>query len=306
MHVIVGAGPIGSALATGLAAQGIQVRLVTRSGKGPEVARVERVAADATDVGRLVDLAQGAKAIYNCANPAYHRWLTDWPPLAASLLQTAERTGAVLVTTSNLYGYGPVDHPMAESDPEHPKGPKGQVRVAMWAEALAAHRQGRVRATEARASDYFGPGVAGQSHGGRAIPRVLRGRPVRVFGSPDALHSWTYVPDIATTLVRLATDPRAWGRVWHVPTNAPLSQRELLTQVARIAGKGIPTVRSYTSWQLRLAGLFSPMVRELGEVRYQFDRPLVMDSSAAQATFGMHPTPMDQALRTTVESWTRG
>ena len=305
MHVIVGAGPIGSAVATRLAAPGTQVRLVTRSGKGPDVAYIERVAADATDTGRLVEVARGARVIYNCANPSYHRWVTDWPPLAASLLQTAEKTGAVLVTMSNLYGYGPVDHPMTESEPERPGGPKGKVRAAMWAEALAAHREGRVRATEARASDYFGPGVAGQSHVGRAIPRILRGRPVRVLGSPEVLHSWTYIPDIATILVRLGTEERAWGRVWHVPTNAPLSQRELLTQVARIVGKGIPTVRSYASWQLRLAGLFSPMVRELGEVRYQFDHPFVMDSSAAQATFGMQPTPMDQALRATMESWIR-
>src|ERR1700741_3048866 len=88
LHVIVGAGPVGSA---------------------PEHAAMERVAADATDAARLSALADGAAALYNCANPLYHRWLTDWPPLARAMLSAAERSGAVLATASNLYGYGEVD-----------------------------------------------------------------------------------------------------------------------------------------------------------------------------------------------------
>ena len=41
------------------------------------------MAADATDAERLTALTRGAAALYNCANPAYHQWLTDWPPMAA-------------------------------------------------------------------------------------------------------------------------------------------------------------------------------------------------------------------------------
>ena len=66
---------------------------------------------------RLTAIAGGATALYNCANPPYHRWSTDWPSLAAALLTAAERSGAVLVTMANLYGYGPVDAPMSEDTP---------------------------------------------------------------------------------------------------------------------------------------------------------------------------------------------
>src|SRR5436853_7699464 len=102
LHVIVGAGPIGTATAQHLLAAGHDVRMITRSGSGPD--GVERVAADATDAARLTTLAAGAAALYNCANPPYHRWPVEWPPLAAALLTSAERCGAVLVTMSNLYG----------------------------------------------------------------------------------------------------------------------------------------------------------------------------------------------------------
>jgi len=62
-----------------------------------------------------------------------------WPPIANALLVAAERSGAVLATTSNLYGYGPVSAPMTEATPLAATGTKGRVRVQMWRDALAAH-----------------------------------------------------------------------------------------------------------------------------------------------------------------------
>jgi nucleoside-diphosphate-sugar epimerase len=306
LHVIVGAGPVGSATALLLAADGHRVRVVSRSGGGPHGGGVERVAADATDTERLAALTEGAEVLYNCASPAYPRWAREWPPLAASVLAAAERSGAVLVTMSNLYGYGPSGHPMTESDPLRATGPKGRARAAVWTQALDAHRAGRVRVAEARASDFFGPGVLRQGQiGQRSIPRLLRGRTIRVMGDPDAPHSWTYLPDIASALTTLGRDERAWGRAWHVPTSAPVSQREIYTTLARIAAAPAPRVVPLPAWQLRAAGLFAPIVRELREVRYQFDRPFVVDSSAYQALFGTGPTPMHQALAATAAWWTR-
>jgi uncharacterized protein YbjT (DUF2867 family) len=93
-HVVVGAGPTGSATARLLADAGDRVRLITRRGSGPEHSRIERVAADATDVDRLTALAAGARTLFTCAMPPYDRWPEQFPPLAAALLTTAERTGA--------------------------------------------------------------------------------------------------------------------------------------------------------------------------------------------------------------------
>src|SRR5262245_25855056 len=136
---------------------GHQVTVVTRTGTGPEGTR--RVAADAADRDRLTELARGAQALYNCANPRYHRWPTDWPPVAAAMLAAAESTGAGLVTMSNLYGYGPVDGPMTEDLPLAATTVKGGVRARMWHEAMQACEKGRVRVTEARASDFVGAGA---------------------------------------------------------------------------------------------------------------------------------------------------
>ena len=295
-HVIIGAGAVGTATAEALIDQGHDVTVVTRTGSGPDRPGVTRVSADASDPFALARAVGAADAVYNCANPPYHRWPELWPPMADSMLEVAAKSGAVLVIMGNLYGYGPPEHPMREDDPLAATGTKGRVRVAMWEQALEADRAGRVRVTEARASDFFGPGVVETSHFGRNVDRLLAGRKVRVLGDPDAPHSWTYVPDVGRTLAVLGTDPRAWGRAWHVPTGPALSQRQLATRFCEVAGVRVAPVSGFPPGSLALAGLFSAQMRELKETLYQFDRPFLLDSSAVTDTFGITPTPLDEAL----------
>lgn len=303
-HVIVGAGAVGRHTARHLVAAGHEVRLLSRSGSGPQEAGVERVAVDATDPEALTRATEGAAALYNCANPsAYHRWAEEWPPLAASLLATAEATGAVLVTMSNLYAYGPVDAPMTEDTPLAATGSKGRIRARMWTDALAAHEAGRARVTEARASDFFGPEGGNDHLGQRFMPKLLAGKRLSHIASPDVPHSWTYLPDVGRTLATLGTDERAWGRAWHVPTLAPRSYREMAELLATEAGAPPPRISTIPRWLVRGVGVAVPLMREVEEIHHQFAEPFVVDSSAATTTFDLEPTPLDEAVAETVTWW---
>ena len=292
-YVIVGAGPVGNAVAEILLARGDEALVVTRSGAGPEEAH--RVTLDASEAAELAELTAGAAALFNCANPAYHRWLQDWPPLAESMLTAARTAGATLVIASNLYGYGPVTQPMTPQLPLASRSGKGRVRAEMWENALAAHRRSEVAAVEVRGSDYLGAGD--QSHFDRVLPALLAGKKIRVLGDPDAPHSWTYVGDMARTLVAAADDSTAWGRPWHAPVAADVSQREGLTEAAEMAGLSAPRVAGIPGWQLRLAGVFNSTIAELPEVSYQFEAPFISDDSETRAHFGIEPTPWSDVLR---------
>ena len=303
LYVVVGFGPAGAATARLLVEKGHSVRVVTKSGRSPE-AGIEHLALDATDSERLIEASQGAVAIYSCAAPPYHRWTSDWPPLASSLFAAAEATGAVLVMLGNLYGYGPVVGPMTEKLPLAATGPKGRLRAALWEQAQRLHEQGRIKAVEVRASDFFGPGVTDGGHlAARVVPRLLSGKPVSTLGDPDAPHSWTYVPDVARTLVEIAGEERAWGRAWHVPTQPALSTREMVGRLAAQARTGPVAVRRLSPAVLGVAAVFSPLLRALKEIRYQFDRPFVVDSSAYEAEFAARATPLDEQIAATVDWW---
>ena len=293
LHVIVGAGPVGSATARLLAGAGERVRIVSRSGRGPEHPAIERVAADAADAGRLGELAEGATALYNCANPDYTRWLTDWPPLAAAFLDAAERSGAVLATASNLYGHGPVSGSITQDTPLAATHPKLKLRGDMWREALARHEQGRLRATEVRASDYI---EANSIFALLVAPPLLAGRRAFVPAPLDVPHTWTAIADVARTLVTVAGDGRAWGRPWPVPSNPPLTVRELSRRFVRVAGIDKARVSAIPYPVLWAGGLFVPLLRELRTTYYQFADPFVLDASATERTFGLAPSALDDVL----------
>ena len=302
LHVIVGKGPVGATTAEELVRRGHEVRVLSRSG-GRSAAAVEHRQVDAADAEALTAATHGAAALYNAVNPAYHRWATDWPPVAAAFLTAAERTGAVLVTMGNLYGYGRPPGPMTPQSPLAATDVKGRVRVRMWADALAAHEAGRVRVTEARDADFFGPQVpAGHSHLVRQIPALRAGRRAWVVGDPDAARTWAYLPDVAVTLATLGTDERALGRAWHVPSTAPRSQREALGDLAA-AMHVAPVPVSGIPWPvLRAIGLVVPMMAEIVAVRHQFDQPYVIDARETVETFGIEPAPWNEALAATVDA----
>lgn len=299
-HLVVGAGPVGRAVVEELVAGGGEVVLASRSGTGPEIAGVRRIALDAADAEQVAAAASGARAVYNCVNPpAYDQWTTMWPPVAAALLSAAERTGAVLATVGNLYPYGPVEGAMVEGMPDAATGPKARVRAAMWADALEAHLSGRARVVEVRGSDYMGAGVGDGGHIPRLVPRALEGKSVWVFGSADQPHSWTDVRDMARALVLVAGREDTLGRVWHAPTNPPRTQREAVGDVCRVAGREPVTVRSIPRAAITVGGRVSPLLRELRETLYQFERPYVLDSTAITRDLGLEPTPWVEVCRRT-------
>ena len=275
-YVIIGAGAIGPAVARQLVNAGHQVRVVSRRGLGPSHPNIELVAADASDAEQLSSVAKGATAIFNCANPAYHRWSTDWPPIASALLHAAEVTDADLVTLSNLYVYGHVTAPMSPGDPMNATYDKAQVRATMWRDAQRANDEGRVRATEVRASDFIGPNAQGMV-GERVMARLLKGRSCQVIGDVEAAHSWSYTEDVARTLVCAAQSDESWGRVWHAVTNAPRSSRQVIDDLADAIRDGIDprfTLSRYGESLASSAPTFDPIADALAAEPTMIDEML--------------------------------
>ncbi len=302
-HLVIGAGAVGSALASQLAEAGKNVVLFTRSGRGPEHKLITRVAGDASSIEELVDSAPKAVAIYNCANPPhYDKWATEWPPLAKAFLEYAEATGAVLVTCSNLYGYGPTEKKLTEDLPLNGTWVNSRVRAQMWRDAKKLNDDGVIRATEVRGSDYLSPGLQSR-FGDRVVPVVKAGKSVQLLGETDHLHTFTAPADVATLMRTIALDKRAWGKAWHVPSNPPKTQREVVQDIAKELGLGEAKVGSVPQAVLGLMGLFNPTIRELNNGRYMFNASFVMDDSAARKMFDREPTPWATIIKNLVAAY---
>lgn len=306
LHVVLGAGGIGRSVAKTLADAGEEVTLVSRSGRTIDRSGVRAVALDVTDAAGLAAVSAGARTVINALNPtAYTRWERDWPPMATAVLDATEAAGARLVTVSNLYGYGPVTGPMTEDLPLSSTGVKGQVRAQMWRDAVARQADGRVQVSEVRGSDYLGPETLASSYlSSMVLPAFIAGRRAWVpMGRADVPHSWTFDGDVAALVAAIAlTDSDdVWGRAWHVPTDAPATLAEVAALAAEVAGAPAPArLTVLPRAPVSVGGLVVPLLGALRETRHQFERPFVLDSTAAQSRFGLRPTPLREAISRTV------
>lgn len=302
--VVAGAGCVGRAVAYRLADLHHDVTWISRSGPDNADERIRAKSLDVLDTHRLIDVMNGCDAIVNAVNPTkYYGWQKTWPPIAASFQRAAEVTGAGLVTMGNLYVYGPTSV-MTEVTPMSPTSLKGQVRARMWHDLQRAHQAGRLRATEVRASDYFGPGAGSSSLlNSYVISPAISGKTVfPIMGRADQLHSWTFVPDIAELTAQICHRDYGWGRVWHVPTSEPRSIADVANHAARIAQREHVTVKTTPPWWVKMATPFVPTLRELPEMAYQFDRPFVLGSRGTQEEFDLVPTSFDRALDRTIHA----
>jgi len=292
-YAIIGAGATASATARKLVATGGTVRMISRSGTGPESPGIERIALDANHIDELAEAIAGVSTVFNTAMTAYHTWPEAMPPLFDAILAATERSGADYVMMGNFYGYGPVSGPVTERTPLNARTRKGKVRAELWRRAEAAHEAGRVRATEVRAGQLLGPGAF--SAFSFAIPNLLAGELALVSGNPDAAHAFSYTEDVAEAMVAAAGSEAAWGRAWHAPV-ITTTVREVAGRYAELHGAPEPRLDQLTERDLSLLGQTAPIWNEFREMSYMGDRPFLVDDTETRETFGLKASPLETAL----------
>lgn len=214
-HFILGDGLIGQAVADELARAGQPVTLASRRGPKAPAAHAH-VRVDALDGPALRAATQGATHLYLTLGLPYRAaiWRRDWPRVIGHTIEAALAHDAVLVLFDNVYAYGslPLRVPMREDHPLQPPSRKGAVRALLPPLLAAAQRERGLRWVIGRSADFYGPGVRQSALFVSAIERQLKGKAAQWMGDPDARHSFTYTPDAARGLVRLAMDLGAWDR----------------------------------------------------------------------------------------------
>lgn len=302
LFVVTGAGPVGWTAAEQLAAAGHRVRVLTRTGSGPDHPLIEKQAVDVSDPARLGGLFLGAAAVFHCIHGSQYTakaWAAELPGAEKAVLAAAGEAGAVVVFPESLYSYSEPDRTMTEAAPREAQGGKRGVRTAL----LKARAASATDTVSVVAGDFFGPRVRVAHAGERMLKPVLAGKSVTVIGNADMPHSFTFVPDLAAAMISAAQDPALWNTVWHAPTGPALSQREIAAAFAAAAGVRAPRMAAIPGWVLRTMGVFSAGTRELAEMLYQFERPFVMDSGVSEAALGLRPTPLNESAAATVAWW---
>ncbi|MER9581497.1 NAD-dependent epimerase/dehydratase family protein [Mesorhizobium sp. M0276] len=289
-YVVVGAGPVGSETARLLGEEGHDVVLTSRSVGSNALQNVRPIQADATDASELSRICRDADVIFMCAMAAYHRWPTDFFPIIDGTVRAAETVGAKLIVLGNLYGYGEnADSPLRSDLSLDPTSKKGTARTIMWQRAVRAN----VPAIEVRSSDYLGQGAISY-FSLVALPSIIEGKPNAFIGNLEATHAWSFTKDVARTLVAASRYTGEWGRAFHVPSQHA-SPRELILKTAAMLRREVSEVRSYSVSEMEALGM-----HELIEMSYLFERPLLVDSSDAEALLGVKASSLEVMIADTL------
>ena len=302
-NVIIGTGPLAYWVMQELIDSGKSVLLLNRSGKVgftlPEM--VEINACDASNKNEIYENCNGVDVVYHCAMPPYTRWPELFPPLMQGIVDGISKTNAKLIFGDNLYMYGPIGGKQLTEDlPYAATGHKGKTRALMAELLLDAHAEGKIRTAIGRGSDFFGPHVVNAAFGEMFFDPAFNNKPVNLLGNIDQPHSLTYIKDFAKALIVMGEDDRALGKAWHVPCPEAIPIRNVVEIIEQEMGIKIKS-RVAGRFLISIMGLFNPMVREVKEMLYTWEEPYIVDSSNFEKEFGMKATPLDVAMKETVE-----
>jgi nucleoside-diphosphate-sugar epimerase len=304
------AGAIGNSIAAELQARGLQYRVVGRSREQLERSfgsdrNAEIVTWNPDDPRSVEAAATGIETIVYLVGVPY--WQFELHPLLMErTLRGAQAAGvAEMLLVGTVYPYGlPRGDRVTEDHPREPHTHKGRMRKAQEDLLLDAHAAGTIRGTVLRLPDFFGPNVERSIvHG--AFRAALDRKTAQLIGPIDAPHQYVFTPDVGPVVLALASEPRAYGRVWHFAGSGTILQREFVRRIFAEAGAPLKMI-VVNKTMLRVLGTFDKVLRELVEMNYLQTNPVILDDSALHALLGgVRATSYDEAIRLTLEAMRR-
>lgn len=299
-------GSIGYAVAANLLGKGWPVTVLVRS---VDKARQLFAAApnltieqgDVQDLPRLLAVSRGHDVLFHGINYPYNEWEGNMARATANIIQAAQAQCATVVLPGNIYNFGNAAAPIREDTKPNPCTRKGALRVALEAQLAEAARAGHCRVLTVRLPDFWGPAALNAG----TIPifeGALTGKAMPWLANADIPHQFVYTPDAAEIISRLllAGAPQQPYEVVNYGGTTVPSVRSFFAQIAAAAGQPM-RLMVIKPWQVALLGLFQPVVREVREMLYLYQHPVVLDDAAVRQRFpDFRTTPLSAAIATTL------
>lgn len=304
LAIIGASGAIGRSVAEAFHAGGDSLRLVGRR-KAPLAAAArpgdELIMADVSTLqGCRSALAGADAAVYALGLPYTTDAFAAYPPMMQAFVAAAREQGLrrVLLIT-NVYPYGlPRTPHVDETHPRSPVMAKGEFRKQQEDILLAASSP-EMATMSLRLPDFYGPGVQGSLLAGAARAAAAGGT-ATLLGPADSAHEFVFTPDVGPVVKALLEHPSAVAGAYNLAGPGVITQRGLAELMFRAAGHP-PKLRVLAPWQQSLLGLFMPVLRELKDVRYLSETPVLLDDAKLRSLLpGLSKTPYAEGARRTV------
>ncbi|MCC0563311.1 NAD-dependent epimerase/dehydratase family protein [Brevibacillus borstelensis] len=307
--IVVGAtGGTGAAITEELVKRGIRTVAFGRSLQKLERLRdglgnpenLTLAAGDAFRPHDIVRAAEGADVLFHCANVPYHEMESKLIPLGESVMEAAGQLSLKVVAIDGIYPYG--RRQMERVTEDHPKQPhtrKGKTRLA-YEQMLFDSRWKRARVMIVRLPDYYGPTANEASYLGSTLEAIAAGRMAFFIGNMRVPREYVYLPDAAFMIAELAAKEEAYGENWNIPGAGLISGKEIVRIARQASGSSKPVI-PLGRGGLALLGMFVPVMKEVIEMLYLTEEPLVLSGEKYESLIGpIRATAFEEGIGRTV------
>lgn len=261
---------------------------------------------DAFRTNDIVTASEGADVLFHCANVPYHEMTSKLIPLGESVMEAANRLGTKVVGIDGIYPYGrrQADR-VTEDHPKQPHTRKGKIRLA-YEQMLFDGRWNRAKVMIVRLPDYYGPTANEASYLGSTLEAIAAGSMAFFIGNMRVPREYVYSPDAAFMIAELAAKDEAYGENWHIPGAGLISGREIVRIARQASGGGAKPVIPLGRVGLSLLGLAVPVMKEVVEMLYLTEEPLVLSGDKYKRLIGpVRATSFEEGITNTVRALQR-
>lgn len=305
MQTILGSGGvIGVELAKALKSFNTSIRLVSRKPQKVNTSD-ELYVADLNNPDELSKAIKGSEVVYFTAGFPYSVkvWKKTWPTVIKSVIEACKQHEAKLVFFDNIYMYDQnYLSLMTEETPINPPSKKGVIREQVARMIMDEVKAGKLTALIARSADFYGPGIKNSSMlTETGFNNLAEGKKANWLSSVEYKHSFTYTPDAGKATALLGNTPDAYNEIWHLPTaKNPPTGKEWIYAIASAMGKQ-PKYMVLSKGFVRFLGFFIPIMGEIVEMMYQYDRDYIFDSSKFENKFDFQTTSYLDGIKEIIE-----
>lgn len=302
--IVLGAtGGMGYALTTELLSKGVQVTAFARTEKKLQWLfqgenRMKLYQGNAFSQTELNEAIRGNEIIFHAINLPYGDWQTELPKLTQNIIASAKANSAKLAIVDNIYSYGRSrGEKVKETTPKMPHTRKGKMRLEME----SMYKESGVPYIIAHFPDFYGPFVE-NSLLNFTLYKMIEHKKAQFVGDQTIAREHIFTPDGAKALVQLAENADAYHQNWNIPAFDVITGDEIIRIIRKLTNneKKITTV---TKTMLRFAGLFDRQMREMVEMQYLNEDPVVLDGEKYEKRFGPLPkTSYEEGIRKTIEA----
>ncbi|MGM8365181.1 SDR family NAD(P)-dependent oxidoreductase [Virgibacillus sp. W0181] len=294
-------GGIGYALVRELVERGVEVVAFSR-GKEKLYAlyqnesKVYIFSGDALVEKDVLEAADGVDVIFHAVSFPYQEWKDKHPLCIEIIVRAAEIQRTKIALVDNIYAYGKQSKiEVTEDTKKEPHTKKGKIRLAMENKL----KRSNVPWLIVHMPDLYGPNAENTLlH--ETLKNVVLNKSANFVGNIRVAREFIFTLDGAKAMVKLASLEDTYNQNWNIPSAHPITGQEIIEILRNELGYK-KSISSVSKTMIRFIGIFQPFMREMVEMMYLTEDPVILSGKKYEAKIGpVQQTPYKEGIKNTL------